>query len=92
MRKAMLALLAVAAAGIGSVASSAPAAAYDYPWCVTGGELGYPGECMYETREQCLASAYGRWALYCKINPRVAFRPQQSPLEPQPRRRGRHYE
>jgi len=51
----------------------------DYPWCVFGGGLGVPGECMYETREQCLASASGRWNTYCDINPRVRFRQQTTP-------------
>ncbi|MVT77018.1 DUF3551 domain-containing protein [Bradyrhizobium cajani] len=50
----------------------------DYPWCLFGGQLGYSGECMYETREQCLASASGRWNTYCDINPRVRYG-QQAP-------------
>jgi Protein of unknown function (DUF3551) len=94
MRKLMLALLAVTAAGVGSIASSAPAAAYDYPWCIYGGELGYAGDCMYQTREQCLASQSGRWNLYCDVNRRLLFGPQpQFALqpEPQPPPRVRHY-
>ncbi|MDA9526749.1 hypothetical protein XI06_41960 [Bradyrhizobium sp. CCBAU 11434] len=65
--------------------SSAARADRDYPWCVMGGELGYSGDCMYETREQCLASASGRWNLYCDINPRVRFKQQQQQVQP-PRR------
>nr|WP_042336810.1 DUF3551 domain-containing protein [Bradyrhizobium sp. DOA9] len=57
---------------------SSAANARDYPWCVMGGQAGPPGECMYETREQCLASASGRWTSYCDINPRVRFQ-QQAP-------------
>ena len=72
MRKLMLAMLAVATAGVGSIASSVPAAAYDYPWCTQGRSLGYPGDCSYQTYAQCMASASGR-ALFCGINPRVAF-------------------
>ena len=87
MRKLMLALLAVTAAGVGSIASSGPAAAYDYPWCVYGGELGYSGDCMYQTHEQCLASASGRWNLYCDVNRRLLFQKPQA----EPQRRGRHY-
>jgi hypothetical protein len=49
----------------------------DYPWCVFGGQLGASGDCMYSTREQCLASASGRWNTYCDINPRVRFQQQQ---------------
>ncbi|WP_349644810.1 DUF3551 domain-containing protein [Bradyrhizobium sp. LVM 105] len=52
--------------------SSAAEAGRDYPWCVFGGHAAAP-ECMYETREQCLASASGRWTTYCDINPRVRF-------------------
>ena len=51
----------------------------DYPWCVFGGELGAAGECMYETRQQCLASAYGRWNTYCDVNPRVRWLKQPPP-------------
>ena len=86
MRKLMLAMLAVTAAGVGSIASSVPAAAYDYPWCVYGGELGYSGDCSYQTREQCLASQSGRSNLYCDVNRRLLFQKQQV----EPERRGRH--
>ena len=82
MRKVMLAMLAVAAVGAGSTAGSAPAAAYDYPWCAQGRGVGIPGDCSYSTYEQCQASASGR-NLYCNINPRAAFAQQP--------RRGRYY-
>lgn len=64
--------------GVLLVGLSSAAEARDYPWCVFGGNVGAPGECMYETREQCLASASGRWTSYCDINPRVRFK-QQAP-------------
>ena len=96
MRKLMLALLAVTAAGVGSIAGSAPAAAYDYPWCVYGGELGYSGDCSYQTHEQCLASRPGA-DLYCDVNALLCQQqyqqqPQFGPraqFEPQPQRRVR---
>jgi hypothetical protein len=72
MRKLVLAMMALTAASVATLASSAPAAAYDYPWCVQGRGVGIPGDCSYETYGQCMASASGR-ALYCNINPRVAF-------------------
>jgi hypothetical protein len=72
MRNAMLALLALVSAGVATVAASGPAAAYDYPWCVQGGGYGIPGDCSYQSYDQCSASASGRRA-YCNINPRVAF-------------------
>nr|WP_249143965.1 DUF3551 domain-containing protein [Bradyrhizobium lablabi] len=79
----MLAALALAAAGATMMASTAPAAAaYDYPWCAQGKSYGYPGECSYQTYQQCQASVSGR-NLYCGINPRFAF----GPTEP---RRGRY--
>ena len=58
---------------------SAARAERDYPWCVVGDDLSWPGECMYETRAQCLASASGRWNTTCDINPRVRFNQQAQP-------------
>ena len=78
MRNAMLAVLALSAATVASVAGSSPAAAYDYPYCLQGRGIGIPGDCSYQTYAQCQASASGR-ALYCNINPRVAFSRQQQP-------------
>ena len=72
MRKLILAMMAVTAAGAATLATSAPAAAHDYAWCVTGRDMGYPGDCTYTTYNQCMASASGRYA-YCSVNPRVAF-------------------
>jgi Protein of unknown function (DUF3551) len=74
MRKFLLAMTALAAAGI--VTLSAPAAAYDYPWCVVARGWGYPGDCSYQTYAQCMASASGRYA-YCNVNPYVAFARQR---------------
>jgi len=85
MRNTMLAILALLAAGTAAIVGSAPAAAYDYPWCVMGGELGYSGDCAYQTKAQCLASASGRWNLYCDINRRVLFEQQRQ------QQRGRPY-
>jgi hypothetical protein len=73
MRKTILAVMTVLAAG---VAGSAPAAAYDYPYCLQGRGIGIPGECAYRSYAECMASASGR-ALYCNINPRVAFGQQR---------------
>ena len=83
MRNATMAVMAVLAAGAATFAGSAPAAAYDYPYCVQGRGVGIPGDCSYQTYAQCMASASGR-GLYCNINPRVAFGQQQP-------RRGRYY-
>ena len=83
MRNAMLAMMALFAAGTASVAGSSPAAAYDYPFCAQGRGVGIPGDCSYTSYAQCMASASGR-GLYCNINPRAAFGQQQP-------RRGRYY-
>jgi len=76
MRNAVLALLAVTAAGAVTLAGSGPAAASDYPYCIQGGGFGYPGECSYSSYAQCQASASGRY-VYCGINPRFAFGQQR---------------
>jgi hypothetical protein len=72
MRKVVLAMMALTAGSVATLATSAPAAAYDYPWCLQGKNDGIPGDCAYQTYAQCEASASGRFA-YCNINPRVAF-------------------
>jgi hypothetical protein len=84
MRKAILALIAVTAAGVGSTLGAAPAAAYDYPWCAQGRGYGIPGDCSYPTYQACQASVSGR-DLYCNVNPRVAYGQQPEP------RQGRSY-
>ena len=88
--RTMLAILALLAAGTAAIAGSASSVSHDYPWCVMGGELGYSGDCSYQTRAQCLASASGRWNLYCDVNRRLLFERQQA-VEQQgvQRRRGR---
>ena len=72
MRRLVLAAMAATAVGAATLATSAPAAAHEYPWCVQGIGVGYPGECMYTSRAQCMASASGRLAT-CGINPRAAY-------------------
>jgi hypothetical protein len=84
MRKHILALLALSTIGTATMISAGPAAAMDYPYCAQGKGFGYPGECAYQTYEQCTAAASGR-GLGCAINPRVAF------AQPQSQPRGRHY-
>lgn len=58
----------------------------DYPWCIQDSEYGYPGDCSYQTREQCQFSVSGRKG-YCAQNPAaIATRPP-----PQPSPRGRRH-
>jgi hypothetical protein len=87
--RTMLAILALLAAGTAAIAGSASPVSYDYPWCVVGGELGYSGDCSYQTRAQCLASASGRWNLYCDVNRRLLFERQQAVQQDVQQRRGR---
>ena len=89
--RTMLAILVLLAAGTAAIAGSAPPVPYDYPWCVMGGELGYSGDCSYQTRAQCLASASGRWNLLCDVNRRLLFERQQAvERQGEQQRRGRH--
>jgi hypothetical protein len=76
--RTMLVIFALLAAGTAARAGSSLPISYDYPWCVYGGELGYSGDCSYETREQCLASASGRSNVICKENRRLLFKQQQA--------------
>lgn len=59
-----------------SFVTAPPASAQDYPWCVQGRSVGYPGDCSYRTRAQCEASASGR-NVGCGINPRFAYGQQR---------------
>ncbi|NPU11933.1 DUF3551 domain-containing protein [Bradyrhizobium sp. 83012] len=74
MRKVMMMATGIVGVAFVSGGDVTPAVAggYDYPWCVQGRGVGYPGDCSYQTFEQCRASASGRNA-GCGINPRVAF-------------------
>jgi hypothetical protein len=74
MRHAMLVISALLAAGAAMTVGSAPAVAFDYPYCLQGRDMGIPGDCLYRSYDECMAAASGR-AAYCNINPRVAFGP-----------------
>jgi Protein of unknown function (DUF3551) len=78
LRNAKLAMLVLLAVGAATTAGSGPAAAFDYPWCAQGRDVGIPGECSYQSYAQCLASASGR-GLSCNINPRAAYAQQPGP-------------
>jgi len=92
MRKKMLAMLALLASAMATIGGSTPAAAYDYPWCVYGGGLGFSGDCSYQTREQCLASASGMSRRYCDVNRRLLFEKQARDQQGAPPRRGKRQE
>lgn len=66
------ALILLGALTVGMAFAAPPASAQDYPWCVQGKGVGYPGDCSYRSRAQCLASASGR-NVGCGVNPRAAY-------------------
>lgn len=63
---AVLALAASAALDIG------PAAARDYPYCLTGRDYAGFGDCQFDTLAQCQASASGRQGT-CSANPFLGY-------------------
>jgi len=46
-------------------------------YCLQGRRWGFPGNCQFATRQQCLAAASGTDA-HCGINPRRAAAPRRS--------------
>jgi hypothetical protein len=60
-----------------TAAGSSSAAAQDYPYCLKGGDWGWPGLCQFWTYQQCWTTASGTRS-YCGINnPRFAFARQR---------------
>jgi hypothetical protein len=71
-------LAALAASTILLAGGASAAAAHDYPYCLQGKSWGYPGNCQFETFQQCQATASGTDS-GCGINPQVAFARQRAP-------------
>jgi hypothetical protein len=67
---------AVSAVAVLTAAGSNPAAAQGYPYCLKGGDWGWPGLCQFSTYEQCWATASGTRS-YCGIDPYYAFARQR---------------
>jgi hypothetical protein len=84
IRLLMLATLALGSAAAATIAGAAPAAAFDYPYCLQGKQTGIPGDCSYRSYRECQASASGRDA-YCNINPAFAYRQPAPPRHGQRR-------
>jgi Protein of unknown function (DUF3551) len=76
-RHISLAVLATVSAltVLGSV-TPAPAEAIQDRYCLQGRKWGYPGNCLFSTYQQCMATASGTNA-YCGINPMRAFADQE---------------
>jgi hypothetical protein len=91
MRRTTLALTALGALVLVISGAGLARADIDYPWCLQGGEQGYPGLCYYQTYEQCRASASGR-LVGCGLNPRLGYgQPQKQLPSPQARRSRQTY-
>ena len=68
--------LAGAAALAGTLLSTAPAAARDYPWCAYYGFMGEDGtNCGFDTFQQCLATISGVGGT-CGRNPFMMYEPR----------------
>ena len=63
-------MLSVTALAISTDAASAA------KYCLQGRHWGHPGNCAFQTRAQCMATASGTGAT-CGINPRYAFARQR---------------
>ena len=88
IRGAAWSIRGAAAAGLALMTLMPQAAsAYDYPYCLQGRRWGYPGNCQFQTYEQCQASASGTDD-YCGVNPQTAFaeRWERRRHRPPPRR------
>ncbi len=76
-RHISLAVLAtVAALTVAGSVTPASAEAIQDRYCLQGRKWGYPGNCLFSTYQQCMATASGTNA-YCGINPMRAFADQQ---------------
>lgn len=81
-------LFALMAFGTMAAMDTTPAAARDYPYCIKGADYMGLGDCSFDSYQQCMATASGRYA-YCSENPFYAGYAQRS--EPAPRRHYRHH-
>ncbi len=86
MRKLFLAAVAVGTlASIGMTPS--PVRARDYPFCIRGDDYGSAlGDCSFDTYQQCLATASGRYD-YCDTNPYYVQPARPGPVDPNKRHR-----
>lgn len=69
MKTFIFALMAVATC---ATLESTPAAARDYPFCLTGRDFAGFGDCKFDSYAQCQATASGRDAS-CAANPFLGY-------------------
>jgi hypothetical protein len=67
-RRLLFAALSVSV--LATMGAVSPAAAAQDRYCLQGRQRGFPGNCQFATRHQCMASASGR---NLGLNPRYAF-------------------
>jgi hypothetical protein len=73
MRNLVVAAIALGALGATQLVTTKPAAAsVAYPYCLQGGERGYPGDCNYPTFNSCVFTAQGKGG-NCVMNPRYSY-------------------
>jgi len=68
-------MLSVTAFAVSTGTASAQHARY----CLQGKHYGHPGNCAFQTRAQCMASASGTGSS-CGINPRYAYARQRGTM------------
>ena len=73
-RQISLAVLATVSALIvtGSVTPAPAVEAIQDRYCLQGRQWGYPGNCLFSTYRQCMATASGT-STYCGVNPMRAY-------------------
>ena len=81
-------LFALMAFGTLTAIDTTPAAARDYPFCILGRDYDGLGDCSFDSYQQCMATASGRFA-YCERNP--FFRGYADDRYDRPRRHRRHH-
>lgn len=84
MRRMILAIIAV---GFGVALDTAPAQAWDYPYCIQSRDTAGAGDCRYRTFNECQAAVSGRRG-GCYANPWLAY---QQPYAPTRRVRRGYY-
>ena len=87
MRTLLFALMAL---GTLTAIDTTPAAARDYPFCILGKDYAGLGDCSFDSYQQCMATASGRFA-YCERNPFFSGYAAERPSKPRRHRRHHHH-
>jgi hypothetical protein len=87
MRTLLFALMAL---GTLTAIDATPAAARDYPFCILGRDYDGLGDCSFDSYQQCMATASGRFA-YCERNPFFRGYAAERPSKPRRHHRNHHH-